>query len=73
MLKTITVRLPKKLKVELENITKNEKLSKSNIIREALDRYISIKKFRKLRKKVLPFAESQGLLTDDDVFRMLQK
>lgn len=73
MLETITVRLPKKLKVDLDDITKKEKISKSDIIREALNRYISIKKFRSFRKKVLPFAEAQGLLTDDDVFRMLEK
>jgi hypothetical protein len=28
-----------------------------------------VNRFRELRRKVLPFAEAQGLVTDEDVFR----
>jgi hypothetical protein len=30
-----------------------------------------VARFRELRKKTLPFAESQGLVTDEDVYRLL--
>ena len=70
---TITVRLPAKLKKELDGVIRIEKVSKSDLIREALDRFLSTRKFRQLRNKVLPFAEAQGLLTDDDIFKALQK
>ncbi len=72
MLNSITIRIPQKMQKELDSIVKDERMSKSDFIREALQRYLSIKRFRQLRKKVLPFAENQGLLTDEDVFNLLK-
>jgi len=43
----------------------------SDLVRESLQRYIAIYKFRRLRNKVLPFAESQGILTDEDIFDVI--
>lgn len=68
---TITIRLPEKLQKELDIVTRAEGASKSNIIRDAITRYIAAKRFERLRKKVLPFAEAQGLLTDEDVFKYI--
>lgn len=68
---TITIRLPKKLQKELEAAAKTEKTTKSGIIRDAISRYLVVRRFHQLRKKVLPFAEAQGLLTDDDVFKAI--
>lgn len=68
---TITVRLPKKLEKELDSIVKAEKTSRSEIIREAIARYVALKRFQKLRKKVLPFSEAEGLLTDEDIFKAI--
>ncbi len=68
---TITVRLPKKILKELDIIIKTEKASKSEIIREAIARYLAIKRFQQLRRKVLPFAEAEGLLTDEDIFKAI--
>jgi hypothetical protein len=31
---------------------------------------VAVARFRELRSKILPFAEAQGLLTDEDVFRV---
>jgi metal-responsive CopG/Arc/MetJ family transcriptional regulator len=71
MKETITIRLPEKLQQELNNLVKAEKTTKSEIIREAVARYLAIRRFQQLRKRVLPFAEAQGLLTDEDVFRSI--
>jgi predicted transcriptional regulator len=68
---TITIRLPKNLQRELDLVAKRENTSKSGLIRDALARYIAIKHFQQLRKKVLPFAEMQGSLTDEDIFRTI--
>jgi len=68
---TITIRLPKKLQKELNIVTKIEKISKSEVVREAVSRYLAVKRFQQLRKQVLPFAESEGLLTDEDVFKAI--
>ncbi len=68
---TITIRLPERLQKELESAAKSKKISKSEIIRDAVSRYLSVQRFKRLRKKVLPFAEAQGLLTDEDIFRAI--
>jgi predicted transcriptional regulator len=69
---TLTVRIPEKLRREIQAISKDEKVAVSDIVREAIRRYVAIQRFRSLRRRVLPFAEAQGLLTDEDVFRALK-
>ncbi|MCK4557959.1 MAG: ribbon-helix-helix protein, CopG family [Candidatus Aminicenantes bacterium] len=71
MRQTLTIRLPDNLRKELQKISKEESKPMSDLVRESLQRYISIYKFRRLRNKVLPFAESQGILTDEDVFNVI--
>lgn len=68
---TITIRLPEKLQRDLDRVVKTEKTSKSDIIRDAIERYIALKRFQQLRKKVLPFAEAEGLVTDEDIFKAI--
>jgi predicted transcriptional regulator len=68
---TLTIRLPKALRSQLDAISREEKKAISDIVRESLRRYIAVEKFRAVRKKILPFAEAQGLLTDDDIFKAL--
>jgi len=68
---TITIRLPEKLQRDLERVTKAEKISKSDVIRDAIERYIALKRFQQLRKKVLPFAEAESLVTDEDIFKAI--
>ena len=65
----LTIRLPKEIKKELECLAKDEKVPVSDLIRESLDYFLAVKRFRRLRKKTLPFAEAQGLLTDEDVYK----
>ena len=69
---TLTVRLPENIRSTLQEISKAEQKPVSDIVRESLRRYISIYQFRRLSKKLLPFAEAQGQLTDDDVFKALK-
>ncbi len=71
MRQTLTVRLSDNLRKELQKISREESKPMSDLVRESLQRYISIYRFRRLRDKVLPFAESQGLLTDEDVFDVI--
>lgn len=71
MKQTLTIRLPENLRKELQKISEEESKPMSDLVRESLQRYISIYKFRQLRNKVLPFAESQGILTDEDVFDLI--
>jgi len=43
----------------------------SDVVRESIRRYVAVEQFRRLRAKTLPFAEAQGILTDEDVFKAL--
>ena len=65
----ITIRIPEYMREELQEISKSEDKPVSDLVRESLRRYLSVYRFRKLRNMVLPFAESQGILTDEDIFR----
>jgi predicted transcriptional regulator len=66
---TLTIRLDDKLDRELERLAKQTGRPKSELAREALRRQLAIQKFRKLRRRLVPYAEAAGWLTDEDVFR----
>jgi predicted transcriptional regulator len=68
---TLTIRLDPKLEKALGRLAKSTGRTKSAIAREALRRQVAVARFRQLRKKTLPFAEAQGLLTDEDVFKVV--
>ena len=68
---TLTIRLPDDLRRELDKLSRHEKKAVSDIVRESLRRYIAVERFRSIRRRILPFAEAQGLLTDEDVFDSL--
>lgn len=68
---TLTIRLPEHLKRELERFGKQHGKSAGDIVRESVTRYLAVERFQTLRRKVLPFAEAQGFLTDEDVFKAL--
>ena len=67
----ISIRIPEDLRKELNEMSKSESRPVSELIRDSLKKYITVYRFRKLRESVLPFAESQGILTDEDVFRLV--
>ena len=66
---TLTVRLPNELRAELQDISQEQRKPVSDLVRESIRRYVALEKFRALRKKVLPFAEAQGFIVDEDVFK----
>ena len=68
---TPTIRLDPRLEKALERIARSTGRTKSEIARAAIERQVAVARLRELRRKTLPFAESQGLVTDEDVFRLL--
>jgi predicted transcriptional regulator len=70
---TLTLRIPDELDQELERQSAASHLSKSDLAREALQRYLSVAKLRSLRAKLVPRAQAQGIHTDEDVFRKLEE
>ncbi|MGA1796607.1 MAG: ribbon-helix-helix domain-containing protein [bacterium] len=71
MQKTLTIRLPDDIRNDLEDLSRSNHVPISELVRESIKKYVAIERFRKIRGKVLPFAETQGLLTDDDIFKTL--
>ena len=68
---TLTIRLDEKLERALDRLAKSTGRSKSDLAREALRRQVAVARFRELRRRTLPFAEAQGLLTDEEIFKAL--
>ncbi len=71
MRQALTVRLPDDLRSELQQISKAEAKPMSDLVRESLQRYVAVYNFRRLRNTILPFAEAQGIVTDEDVFKTI--
>jgi len=71
MNQTITIRIPDDLKDSLNEVSISENMAISDIVRDSLKRYLAVYKFRQLRDVTLPFAEAQGILSDEDVFKMI--
>jgi predicted transcriptional regulator len=64
----VTIRLDHELNLLLTRISQSTGKNKSDIIRQALVRQLRIDQFEEIRRQVLPFADAQGLLTDEEVF-----
>jgi predicted transcriptional regulator len=65
----LTIRLDKDLERRLARLAKRMGRTRSDLARDALRRQLALFQFEDLRRKVLPFAEARGYLTDEDVFR----
>ena len=66
---TITIRLDSSLSKTLDRIARQTGRTRSQIVREALQRQLILIRFEHMRRKVLPFAEARGYLTDEDIAR----
>jgi predicted transcriptional regulator len=66
---TLTIRLDEDLDKLLSTAARKSGKNRSEIAREALRRQLRISQFEVLRRRIMPFAEARGYLTDEDVFR----
>ena len=48
-------------------------VSKSDLAREVLRRFLAVSEFQRLRAKLVRRAQAQGVHADDDVFRLLDR
>jgi predicted transcriptional regulator len=67
----VTIRLDEELDRLLTQVCGKSGKNRSAVIRDALRRHLAIVLFERLRRRVLPFAEARGYLTDEDVFRRI--
>ena len=71
MNQTLTIRIPDNIREGLQELSRNENKPVSDIVRESLKRSLAIYRFRRLKNMVLPFAEAQGILSDEDIFTIV--
>jgi predicted transcriptional regulator len=68
---SLTIRLDKDLDALLTKASQRSGKNRSEIAREALRRQLRLEQFEEIRKRVMPFAEARGYLTDEDVFSQI--
>ena len=68
---SLTIRLDKDLDSLLTKASQRSGKNRSVIAREALRRQLRLEQFEEIRKRVMPFAEARGYLTDEDVFSQI--
>jgi metal-responsive CopG/Arc/MetJ family transcriptional regulator len=68
---SISVSLPAVLKRKLDKLTKQERINRSDVVRDALREYFTRREFQRLRSSLVLEAEKRGIYTDEDVFRQV--
>jgi len=66
---TLTLRIDARLAKVLARACNSTGRSRSDIVREAIKRQLALMQSEQLRRKIMPFAEAKGYLTDEDIFR----
>ncbi|MCR4303998.1 MAG: hypothetical protein NUV63_07215 [Gallionella sp.] len=68
---TLSIRIDDELERELTQAALAAHCTKGDIVREALCCQLALGRFRSVRSEVMPLAEQNGLLTDEDVFKAI--
>ncbi|HEX8695567.1 MAG TPA: ribbon-helix-helix protein, CopG family [Longimicrobium sp.] len=65
----LTIRLDDALERTLDEYCRESGQNRSDVVRDALRRQLTILRVRQLRREMMADAAAQGYLTDEDVFR----
>ena len=68
MRETVTISLPQAIRRELDRIAKEEGISRSDVLRQSLEDFLFVRRFRQLRQRMMAAAQAQSIFTDEDVF-----
>ncbi|HOF00673.1 MAG TPA: ribbon-helix-helix protein, CopG family [Spirochaetota bacterium] len=68
MRKILTISIDSDLKKRIDESSKYYKISRSELVKKALEKYIAIQEFRDIRENLLPYAEKVGILVDKDIY-----
>jgi metal-responsive CopG/Arc/MetJ family transcriptional regulator len=68
MSESVSISIPKKLLSQINKEMKKKGMSRSELIADVMEKYFYLQEFYRLRKKAVPLAQAQGILTDEDVF-----
>ena len=68
MRETVTISLPQAVRRELDKVAKEEGVSRSDVLRQSLEDFLFVRRFRRLHQRMMAAAQAQGIYTDEDVF-----
>jgi metal-responsive CopG/Arc/MetJ family transcriptional regulator len=68
MRETVTISLPQTVRRELDKVAKEEGISRSDVLRQSLEDFLFVRRFRQLRQRMMAAAQARGIFTDEDVF-----
>jgi len=69
MREILSISLDSKLKDRIEQASKLYHISKSEIVKKAVEKYLLNKELNELRDILIPYAEKAGYFSDEDVFK----
>ena len=67
MRETVTISLPEAVRRELDRVAKEEGVSRSDVLRQSLEDFLFVRRFRQLRQRMMAAAQAQDIYTDEDV------
>jgi predicted transcriptional regulator len=67
----VTIRLDPPLEKLLDKVCAATGRSRSEVVRDALRRQLTLQLVEELRRQIIPYAEAQGIYTDEDVFKLV--
>jgi predicted transcriptional regulator len=67
----VTIRLDPSLEELLDEVCSKTGRSRSEVVRDALRRQLTLELFEQARRQIIPFAEARGIYTDEDVFKIV--
>lgn len=68
MREILSISIDKNLKNRVEEASVKYKISKSELIKKAIEKYIAHTELREIRNILVPRGEEAGYYTDEDVF-----
>jgi metal-responsive CopG/Arc/MetJ family transcriptional regulator len=71
MRSVVSVSLPPELANELDRLARKTGRTKSDILKESFSAYLWDQQLRVLQRYFIPRAKKAGILTEDDVFRVV--
>lgn len=71
--KVLTLSLPPEIVREVEVITKEEKRTKSELFREALQKYINDKRWLQIRQWGMKASKDIGVSTEEDIDKLIHQ
>jgi len=68
MREILTISIDSKLKNKIAKAASKFNVSKSELVKKAIEKYIVHEEFKELRSILVPYAEKAGYFTDEDIF-----